>query len=164
MQMESTIASAVAGLIAALAATAILGLASYLRQWLARRRDVNYIRGLLIQGRSRVMGAEDTYNKDMAARMTAGELRAAQYNNMMREVGVALERWTMNLSHSQRKDVYDALDWYNTGGLHATKQDGKVVFVELPEGRWHTTEMPEEAARSRFEKLQSLKWLKLRAE
>ena len=164
MQMESIIESAVAGLIAALAATTILGLASYVRQWLAKRRDVNYIRDLLIQGRSRVMDAEETFNENMAAKMTAGALRAAQYNNMMREIGVALERWTMNLSHSQRKDVYDALDWYNTGGLHAIKQDGKVVFVELPEGRWHTTEMPLEAARSRFEKLQSIKWLKLRAE
>ena len=42
--MEPIAQSAVAGLIAALTATAILGIARYIRQRLAKRRDVKYIR------------------------------------------------------------------------------------------------------------------------
>ncbi len=160
-QMESIAQSAVAGLIAALVATTILGLAKYLRQWLAKRQDVRHLRGLLLQGKERVMKAEDTFHEGMGTLMPSDLLRAAQYNNMIREVGVALDRWVLNLSHAQRKDVYDALDWYHTDELYATKKDGEVVFMELLEGRWPTTEMSMEAARRKFEKLQSIKWLKL---
>ena len=159
--MESIAQSAVAGLIAALVATTILGLAKYVRHWLAKRQDMEYIRGLLIEGRSRVMESKDTFNEGMAAMLPEDTLRAAQYNNMIRNIGVALERWAVNLSHAQRKDVYDALDWYHTGGLNAIKQDGTAVFMELPEGKWPATEMSMEAAVNKFEKLQSIKWLKL---
>ena len=159
--MESIAQGAVAGLIAALVATAILGLAGHVRQRLAKRRDVRDIRDLLIQGRKRVMEAKDTFHSGMRVMMPADTLRAAQYNNMIREVGVALERWTVNLSHAQRKDVYNALDWYHTDGLHSTKKDEEVVFVELPVGRWPTTTMSKEAAKGKFEKLQSIEWLKL---
>ena len=61
--MDSIAQSAVAGLIAALVATAILGLARYLRQELAKRRDVRYIRGLLIEGRKRVLESKDTFKR-----------------------------------------------------------------------------------------------------
>ena len=162
--MDSMTQSAFAGLIAALVATTILGLAKYVRQWWAKRQDVRYIRGLLVQGRKRVMGAKDTFHEGMGTSMPSDVLRAAQYNNMIREVRVAFESWSMNLSHGQRKDVYDALDWYHTHGLYATNKDGTVVFMELPEGRWPTTEMSMGAARKKFEKLQSIKWLKLGAD
>ena len=164
MQMDSVVQSAVAGLIAALAATTILGLAAYVRQRLAKRRDVNYLRGIFVEGRKRVIDAEDTFHKGMGKVIPEDVLRAAQYNNMMRQVGVALAKWTVNLSHAQRKEIYDALDWYHTDGLYATKKDGAVEFGELPEGRWPTTTMSMEAAREKFEKLQSIKWLKLKAE
>ena len=162
--MDSIAESAIAGLIAALVATTILGLAKYIRQWLAKRQDVHYIRGLLVQGRGRVLTAKDTFHKGMKAVMPADVLRAAQYNNMITEVGVALERWTVNLSHGQRKEVYDALDWYHTDGLYATRRDGAVVFKDIPEGRWPTVEMSMEAAREKFDKLQSIEWLKLNEE
>ncbi len=162
--MESITQGAVAGLIAALAATVVLGLTGYVRQRLAKRRDVRYIRDLLIQGRKRVIEAKDTFHSGMCVMMPADALRAAQFNHMIREVGVALEKWTLNLSHAQRKDIYDALAWYHTDGLYATKKDEEVVFVELPEGRWPTTTMSKEAAREKFEKLQSIKWLKLKAD
>ena len=160
--MEPITQSAVAGLIAALTATAILGIARYIRQRLAKRRDVKYIRGLLITGRERVMESKDTFHRGMDAWMTASALRAAQYNYMMKQVGVALERWTVHLSHDQRRDIYDALDWYSADGLYAVERNGKVQFKELPEGRWPTTEMPMEEAERKFEKLQSVKWLKLK--
>ena len=162
--MESITSSAVAGLIAALAATAILGLTAYVRHWLAKRRDVRYIRDLFIEGRRRVMDAKDTFHEDMDARSSAGSLRAAQYNNLLKRVGVALDLWTVNLTHAQRKDIYDALDWYHTDDLPALKRDGKAVYVELPYGKWPTLEMSLEAARETFERLQSIKWLKLEVE
>lgn len=107
------------------------------------------------------MEAKDTFHPGMCMMMEADTLRAAQYNHMIREVGVALERWTANLSHAQRKDVYVALDWYQTDGLYAIKGDEEVVFVELPEGKWPTTTMSREAAKVKFENLESIKWLKL---
>ena len=67
-------------------------------------------------------------------------------------MGVTLERWTLNLSHDQRKDIYDALDWFGTNSLQAVRRnsDGSVQFVQLPEGRWHTTEMTMELALEKF--------------
>ena len=58
--MESIVQGAVAGLIAALAATTILGLARYARQWWANRQDVKYISELLAEGRTHVMEAIDS--------------------------------------------------------------------------------------------------------
>ena len=159
--MESIAQSAIAGLIAALAATTILGVSRYVRQRLAERRDIKYLRGLLIQGKRRVIAAEDTLHEGMGTLMPADVLRAAQYNNMTKQVGVAIERWALSLSHAQRKDIYDALDWYHTDGLYAAKKNGEVVFMDLPEGRWPTAEMTMEAARSRFDRLEAIKWLKL---
>lgn len=147
--MESIAQSAVAGLIAALVATTILGLAKYTRDWLLRRQDVRYIRDLVIEGRSRVMKAEETYHQGMGAKSPADNLRAAQYNNMIRQLSVALESGWMNLSHSQRKDIYDALDWYHTQSLYAINRDGLAVYQELPDGKWPTTEMTMEEASGR---------------
>ena len=164
--MESIALSAVAGLIAALVATGILGLARYLRQRLAKRRDIRYIRRLLIEGRKRVLESKDTPNEGMGVVLPAGALRAAQYNNMLRVVGVALDRWALHLSHDQRKDIYDALDWFGTNSLQAVKSEGddSFQFVQLPEGKWHTTEMSMELATATFERLQSIGWLKLPTE
>ena len=161
--MESIAQSAVAGLIAALAATAILGVARYVRHLWGRRRDVKYIRTLIIEGRGRVMGAKDVYFKGMDASISEGAVRAAQYNIMLRQVGLALEKWAMMLSHDQRKDIYDALDWYHTNpeGLPAIRRNGQVVVVQLPEGRLPVEEMSLQAAKDSFEKLGSIKWLKL---
>ncbi len=101
---------AVAGLIAGLAVSVVLGAIRYIQWQFANRQDVESIRDLLTQGRMRVMNAEDTFHKGMNAMIAAGVLRAAQYNYLMRQVEVALEKWTVHLSHRQRKDIYDALD------------------------------------------------------
>lgn len=161
--MESIAHSAVAGLIAALAATAILGIARYVRHLWGRRQDVKHIRALLIEGRGRVTGAKDMCFKEMDASMSAGAIRAAQYNVMLKQIGIALEKWAVKLSHDQRKDIYDALDWYHTNSeeLLAIKRNGQVVVLELPEGRLPVEEMSLQAAKATFEKLESIKWLKL---
>ena len=159
--MESIAQSAVAGLIAALAATAFLGLARLVRQWSARRQDARYIRKLLIEGRKRVMEAKDTFHIGMNATSSGDALRAAQYNNMIKQVRVALRLWVVNLSHDQRMDILDALDWHHTDSLHAVKKDGKAVFVDIPHGRWPTAEMTLQAAEGKFTKLEDIKWLSL---
>ena len=141
-KVESIAQSAVAGLIAALTATAILGFAKCVHQWSAKRQDVRYLRYLLTKGRKRVLEAGDTFYTGMNTTLSGDALRAAQYNNMVKRLGIALEKWMMNLSHDQRKDVFDSLDWYHTDSLQAVKKDGKAVFVEIPDGRWPTTEMP----------------------
>ena len=161
--MESIIEGAVAGLIAALTATIILGLSKSIYKYCRERNDVRHIRDVLIEGRRRVMKAKDTYRKDMDARISEGALRAAQYNSMLNKLSKYLYNWSMHLSHDKRKELFDALDWYHTDSLQAIKRDGKAVFVDLPEGKWPTTEMSMEAAKMKFEKLQSIKWLKLKA-
>ncbi len=160
--MGTLFQSAVAGLIAALAATAILGIANYSQQFWAKHQDVKYLRSLLTNGQKRVMSAEDVFHPGMGATMRADVLRAAQYNHMMKQVGIALESRTVHLSHDQRKDRYDALDWYNQSGLLAVENDGEVQFVEVPDGRWPTETMSYQQAKYRFDSLKAIKWLKLR--
>ena len=163
--MEIVGQGAAAGLIAALVATTIVGCAKLIHQWWIRRQDVREVREILIEGRKRVMEAKDTYNPGMRETLHEDVLRAAQYNNMLKKVEVTLERWAVNLSHNQRKDIYEALDWYNTDGLLATKTGGgSVEFLKLPDGQWHTTEMKKEVAEDKFRRLQGIKWLKLKPE
>ena len=155
---------AVAGLIAALAATTILFLIEVVRNCLAESQDVRYIRDLLINGKRRVMEAEDTFHEGMGKTIPADVLRAGQYNNMLKELGIALEKWTVNLSHGKRKDIFNALDWYNTKALPAIKRYGEVEFVDLPDGKWPTKQMSIENAKNKFEELQSIDWLKLESQ
>ncbi len=163
MEMDLILQGAVPGLVAALTATAILGIAKGVHQWWAWFQDVRYLRDILIEGRKRVMEAKDTPHQGMGATSSAGAWRAALYNNMIKKLSVALEKWLVDLSHNQRKDIFDALNWYHTDSLLAIEKDEKAVFVELPDGKWPATEMPIEEARNKFEKLQAIKWLKLRA-
>ena len=80
---------------------------------------------------------------------------------MIKRLDIAMEQWLANLSHDQRKDIFDALDWYRTDSLQAIKRNGNAVFIDIPDGRWPATEMSVEVAKEIFEKLQSIKWLKL---
>lgn len=167
--MDAMILSAVAGLIAALAATTILGLAKLTQPWLARRRDIRYIREILVKGRKRVMEDKDTYHKNMDATSSADVSRAAQYNLMVKELGLALDKWTPALSYNQRKEIYEALNWFHTDKLLATVvenrnqgDDRKIQYVDdVPDGKWTTRVMEMQFAKEMFDNLQSIKWLKL---
>ena len=129
--MESIAQSAVAGLIAALTATALLGLASLVRQRWARCQDVRFIRKLLVGGGKRVMEAEDTCHQGMNTTSSGDALRAAQYNNMTKRLGIALEMWVVNLSHTQRMEVFDA--WTGITPIHClpSKRMGKQYLLIL---------------------------------
>ena len=150
-------------LIGAFALTILLGMSGWLRSRMARRRDLKYIRGILIQGQQLVMGAKDVDHEGVGAISPADVFRAAQYNNMIRRLRPALERWAVNLSHADRRDVFNALDWFHTEGLMAVRVQDEMVYVHVPDGEWPAKDMSLDAAREIFEKLQAIKWLKLKA-
>ena len=115
-QMSSIAPGAIAGVIAALTATAILGIARYVRRFAARRQDIRAIREILLVGKKRVLESKDTCNTNMHTTIPGNVLRAAQYNNMIKQLSIALEKWPANLRYNQRKEILEALDWYNTNG------------------------------------------------
>ncbi len=159
--MDSLCESVVAGAAAAIAATIILGFAKYVYEMVARSRDEKYIRSVLMKGKERVLSATDAYNNSMGATLPEEVLRAAQYNNMIKELDIALEKWAPHLTHDQRKGIFDALDWYHTDNLQFTLRGKVPTEVDLPPGKWPTTQMPLDRAQEKFEKLQSIEWLNL---
>ena len=160
--MENIAGSAVAGLIAALAATSILGAAKWINQKRLQRLDVRQIRGVLTDGRKQVMESKEFFHSGMNETISGPQVRAAQYNLMIKQLGVALDHTTSKLSYAERKELFDALDWYGVKSLYATKDGcGKPVFIDLPVGRWPTSEMQENHAIEKFKDLESIKWLKL---
>ena len=161
--MENIAGSAVAGLIAALTATIILGAAKWIHLKHLQRLDIRQIRGVLTDGRRRVMESKETFNPNMNVTFSGAVLRAAQYNLMIKQLRVALDHTTSKLPYAKRKDIFDALDWYGVKSLYATKDvHGNPVFVaDLPVGSWPTSEMQENHARDKFKCLESIKWLKL---
>ena len=154
--------SAIAGVFAAVVAAILLELARSVRRWFGRRRDVKYVRDLLIEGRKHVLvDAKDFYHEGMQAHCSADVYRAALYNNMVKKLEVGLGKWTPNLSHTQRKGLLDALDWYHKN-LHMTKDKRKeLVFAELRDGVWPARELKLERATEIFDRLQSVRWLNL---
>ena len=151
---------AVAGIVAAIFLTAAKGI----HEKYLQRCDVNQVREILTAGRKRVMESEDVFNASMNATLPASPLRCAQYNLMIRQLAIALDHQTTKLSYAKRKQIFDALDWYHTDSLHATKdQNGCPTFVILPEGRWPTPEMRLSDAVDRFNKLEAIGWLKMRS-
>ena len=142
-----------AGLIAALTATIILGAAKWIHLKYFQRLDVKQIREVLTTGRKRVMDAT----------LPGDVLRAAQYNLIIKQLRVALDHTTSKLPYAKRKDIFDALDWYHVKFLYATKDErDNPVFRDLPDGSWPTTEMQESQAVDKFKSLESIKWLKLK--
>lgn len=152
--------SAIAGVSAALTATVILGIARIIHRWQARRRDVNYVRGILSEGEALVFGAEESFSQHANAISTKDAHRAAEYNRMLEKLRVALGNWAPNLSHIQRRDLFDALDWYHTENLLAVFVKGNMQYIRPEEGKWYGQEMPEDVALTKFERLRLIKWLK----
>ena len=161
--MPDITGSAVAGLIAALTATTILGAAKWIHLKYLQRLDVKQIREVLTTGRKRVMESKETFYHGMGATVPGDVLRAAQYNLIIKQLRVALDHTTSKLPYAKRKDIFNALDWYHVESLYATKDKrDNPVFVDLPVGSWPTTEMQESQAVDKFKRLESIKWLKLK--
>ena len=153
-----------AGVVAAIVATAILGVAKWIRERWLQRRDVLQVREILRNGRKRVMGSKDVFHDGMSATMSASILRCAQYNLMIKQLAIALDHRTTKLPYAKRKQILEALDWYHTDSLVATKGiKGGPTFVIPPEGLWPTTEMRLSHAVNRFNRLEAIGWLRLRS-
>ena len=110
------------------------------------------------------MGAKDIHDNQLGQTLSADIVRAGNYNNMLMRIGVALEQWAMDLSHEERKDIYDALDWYNADKyfVKTNAEAGSVEYIPIPEGRWPLQQMSVGDAEKKFEQLESISWLKLR--
>ena len=154
--------SAVAGIVAAIVATAILGAAKWIHMKHLQRLDIKQIRQVLTTGRKRVMASADEVNPSMGTSLPADGLRCAQYNLMIKQLAIALDHTTTRLPYSKRKHILEALDWYHADSLHAIKNaDGPPVFVTLPEGKWPTVEMKASHAIEKFDRLEAIGWLKV---
>ena len=152
-----------AGLIAALTATAILVVVKLIHLKYLERLDVKQIREVLTAGRKRVMESKETFHHGMGATVPGDVLRAAQYNLIIKQLRVALDHTTSKLLYTKRKDIFNALDWYHVKSLWATKDKcGNPVFVDLPVGSWRANAMQESQAVDKFKRLESIKWLKLK--
>ncbi len=114
----------------------------------------------MAEGKQRVMASADTFNPSMKTTLPADQLRCAQYNLMISQLRVALDHRTSKLPHEKMKEILDALDWYHTQSLHATKDiNGDPVFLELPVGKWPTIEMSIQHATDKFDRLETITWL-----
>ena len=162
--MGETATSIVTGGVAAIVATVILGTAKWIHGKHLQARDIKQVRGILAAGRQRVMESKDVFNDSMNTTLPADALRCAQYNLMIKQLAIALDHTTTNLPYEKRKQIFEALDWYHTESLHATKdENGQPVFLILQEGVWPTKQMELGTAIDRFTKLEAIGWLKLRS-
>lgn len=162
--VDTIVGGSVAGLIAGLVIAVLLALASEARQLVKRRQEEKYVRDLFIEGKV-ILTTEDLPLRGGDYTIPADDLRAAQYKMLLKQVGVGLERWTPHLSLSQRKDIYDALDWFHTDPermLVLGTDEGGLRLLDVPEGTWPGTSMNEAAARSIYERLCLVRWLRLK--
>lgn len=162
--MENIAVSAIGGAIAGVVAAGILGVLGRLHRTRLRRQDVDYIRDVFMQGRKRVMEAKEMSFPEIERPIKPDVVRAAHYNLMIRQIDAALKYTVRQVSNDQRKDLYDALDWFNTDGLSVKRIDwDELVFVDdLPLGRWPNRTMREGEAIRKFERLEQIQWLKLK--
>lgn len=162
--LAQIIVGVVSGTVAGVVASILLTVAKGIHAQYLQRCDVKQVRGILTSGRRRVMEAEDVFNKGMNVTLPADVLRCAQYNLMIKQLAIALDHQTTRLPYAKRKQLFDALDWYHTDSLHATKDlHGRPTFVILPEGTWPTTEMRLSDAVDRFKNLDAIGWLKTKS-
>ena len=159
--MNSILPSAVAGLVAALAATLILGVANYVRRSVSLQQDISYVRELLIEGEELLMS--DKVIEVGGKAVSPNLFRAEQYNLVTKRLRVALDGWLPNLSHDHRRDLFNALDWYHSDTIAAVSgPDGEPEFVTLPEGQWPKgVELDKATVEEKFKTLKEIEWLNL---
>ena len=160
--MDDLTGSIMAGVAAAIVATAILGIARWIRAWWRRYGDIKQIREIVKTGRERVVRAKGFFHEGMQCDVPANVIRCGQYNLMIKQLAVLLDHRTSNLPYGERKQIHDALDWFHTDALSVIKDaHGHPTIVSPPEGTWPTRDMRMDHAKIRFDNLQTIGWLKL---
>ena len=161
--VDTVVRGAAGGFIAGLVVAAVLGIAQKFRERVERRQEEQYLRSLFIEGKM-ILTTEDLQLEGLGITVPADYQRAADYKRLLRQVGVALERWTPHLPPSQRKDIYDALDWFHTDQtrmLFATTAENEGRFIDVPDGTFPGETMTAEGAAEVYDRLQAIRWLKL---
>ena len=106
-----------------------------------RKQEMKFLRTLISEDIQGILEAKDIAAADLPQGMEVTEdtpadvVRVAQFNILMKKIGVALERWTPNLTPFEKKEIYDALDWYHTGrkpgNMYTVPYNGKLTFPFL---------------------------------
>ena len=162
--LDKVAQGAASGFIAGLVVAAVFGIAQKFRDHAKRRQEEQYLRDLFIKGQ-RILTLEDQHSEGLGITFTADQLRAAEYKTLLRQVGVALERWSPHLQPVQQKDIYDALDWFHTDPTRAqviVTPENQAEFVDVPDGTFLAKTMTAEAAAEVYERLYAIGWLKLK--
>ena len=162
--MDQIVPGAVAGVVAGLLTTAILGIARWIRQTRSRRRDIRHIRKVVADARTRVFEAKGFFHRGMRKDVSGDTLRAGQYNLMIRQLMVALDPTSTNLSLDRQNELREALDWFHKDALYAVDRLGQSepeFITAIPDGLWPTTAMPVGHATRIFTRLAELRWLKV---
>ncbi len=164
MDSISIAASALAGVIAGLTVTVILWVANCIHRWTARRQAIKHLRRLFTKGKEGVIQAEERQLESTVKRIPENTVRAARYNIMLKELEVALDKWSTSLSYDQRQEIIEALDWYNLRTFRVEEGlPGDIKLQKMPDGVW-IGDLPLEKAQEKFHNLRSIKWLKLNYE
>ena len=107
------------------------------------------------------MQAEEQRLEPTNQRISANSVRAARYNVMLKELEVALDKWSTVLSYDQRLEIIEAVDWYNLRAFSVEEDwPGHVTMEKMPDGVW-IGDLRSETAQEKFQNLRSIRWLKL---
>ena len=161
---ESIVASAVAGVVAALA------FAFVVHCW--RRcqgcKEAAAICKIIVRRRPSVLSAQEVSPPPglPLPRQSRDEWRARSYNRMIVELRTTLDHWSPHLPLERRQSLMLALDWFHAEvWYNIADDDGQnsryLRDDETQPGLWPLPWMPLGTAENRFQKLERLTWLKL---
>ena len=162
--MDQIAQGAVAGVVAGLLTTAILGIARWIRQSRSARRDTKHVRKIIADARISVFNAEDFFHSGMRKAVSGDTLRAAQYNLMIRQLMIAIDPMSTNLSPDRQNELREALDWFHKDALYAVNRPGPSepeFTTAIRDGLWPTNTMTTTQAAEIFARLAELRWLKV---
>ncbi len=80
---------------------------------------------------------------------------------MLKELEIALDKWSAALRYDQRQEIIEAVDWYNLQAFSVEEDwPGRVALKRMPDGIW-VGDLEHQTAHEKFQNLKSIKWLKL---
>ena len=160
--LQSLFVSSVGGVVAAVF---FAGLVQLWRIWQACK-EAAAIRNIIVEDRDLIFNAKDRPDpQDPSVRFAgADEWRAMLYNEMLGEVGRTLDHWSPHIPLERKQSLLRALDWYHREGVFLAPGPhvaGEKKFLEIEPGTWPSDKMTLDEAKKKFQKLETVKWLKL---